>query len=69
MLEWEGEHAGPILLNKEVSHQSPGLCSEPVLRRLLLPTWLLKIWGNALIRGWSPKNIGTAVQLYSQNRR
>lgn len=52
--------------NREVSHQSPGIISELVQRSLLLPTWLLKHWDNALINTWSPLEPETAAHFFSQ---
>lgn len=62
---WEGE-GGILMWNREVSHQSPGIISELVQRSLLLPTWLLKHWDNALINRWSPMEPETAAHFYSQ---
>lgn len=33
-------------------HQSPGIISD-LVQSLLLPTWLLKHWDNAVINRWS----------------
>lgn len=64
MLEWEGGDTKLILLlNMEVSRQSPGLVSELVQRSLLLPVWLLKNWGNALTNRWSPKKPETLLSI------
>lgn len=63
MLEWEGGCAKPILFEHGGFRQSPGLVSELVQRSLLLPTWLLKNWGSALINRWSPKKPDTLLPI------